>query len=247
MQFMLALDVFLTKNLNCIMNYINKSLYITNHYNFFEKIVLKKRNEMASIIKEEIKIHKLKIKNILDIGSTNDGDSKSANHVVKNLGITKKINSITNKKINSKIFNKILIKSITANLKKNIIKNYKADLVISNATIEHVGKFDNQKKMIKNISKLTKKIFFISTPYKFFPIEVHTKIPLLHFLPKNIFRYVLKIFKLDFFSKEKNLNLLSIKDIQELSGNLKKNFHIKIKFVKTFFFISNIILIGIKK
>jgi hypothetical protein len=224
----------------------NKDLYITNHFQFLDKIIIKKRNEFISIIRKEIKVNKIKIKNILDIGSA-DESSKIANYVVKNLNISKKINSITNKKIISNLFNKILIKSITKNLNNNQIIRYRADLVISNATIEHVGKFNNQKKMLINISKLTKKIFFVTTPYRFFPIEIHTKIPLLHFLPKHIFRKILKILKLNFYSKEENLNLLSISDIRKISHNLKKKFILKIIYVRTFFFISNIILVGIKK
>ena len=225
----------------------HKGLYITNHFKFFDKIIIKKRNEIIFIIKNEIKINKIKIKNILDIGSTDDKDSEIANYVVKNLKISKKINAITNKRISSNIFNKILIRSITKNLNNNQIKKYSADLVISNATIEHVGKLNNQKKMLINVCKLTKKIFFLITPYRFFPIEVHTKIPLLHFLPKHIFRKILKILKLNFYSKEENLNLLSICDIRKISHNLKKKFILKIIYVRTFFFISNIILIGIKK
>ena len=203
----------------------HKGLYITNHFKFFDKIIIKKRNEIIFIIKNEIKINKIKIKNILDIGSTDDKDSEIANYVVKNLKISKKINAITNKRISSNIFNKILIRSITKNLNNNQIKKYSADLVISNATIEHVGKLNNQKKMLINVCKLTKKIFFLSTPYRFFPIEVHTKIPLLHFLPKDIFRKILKMLKLNFYSKEANLNLLSIHDFQKISYNLKKNLY----------------------
>ena len=34
--------------------------------------------------------------------------------------------------------------------------------------------------MLENDIKLTKKIFVITTPNKFYPIELHTKIPLIH-------------------------------------------------------------------
>jgi hypothetical protein len=225
----------------------NKSLYIINHSNFFERIILKKRNEIIFIIKNEIRLNKLKIKNILDIGTTSDNKSKSSNYIIKNLNITKRISAITIKEISLNIFDKVLVKSITKPLKSREIKKYRADLVVSNATIEHVGKLNNQKKMLINIGSLTKKIFFISTPYRFFPIEVHTKIPLLHFLPKKIFRKLLKMLNLNFFSKEQNLNLLDLKDIQIISSDLKKEFKLKIIYIRTFFFISNLILIGIKK
>ena len=39
----------------------------------------------------------------------------------------------------------------------------RSDLVISNATIEHVGSFENQLKMVKNIILLSKKYFVITT------------------------------------------------------------------------------------
>ena len=45
--------------------------------------------------------------------------------------------------------------------------------------------------MVKNIINLTKKIFFITTPNRFYPIEFHTKLPLIHWLPKRIHRFIL--------------------------------------------------------
>ena len=92
----------------------------------------------------------------------------------------------------------------------------KSDLVISNATIEHVGSFENQKKMIQNIMLLSRKYFVITTPNRYHPIDFHTKLPILHWFPKNIHRTILKIFKLEFFSKEENLNLISKNELQVL-------------------------------
>ena len=119
----------------------------------------------------------------------------------------------------------------------------KSDLVISNATIEHVGNFNNQKKMIQNIILLTKKYFIITTPNRFHPIDFHTKLPFLHWFPKNIHRRILKILKLDFFSREENLNLLGkneLKNLLTVSG--AKNYKI---FDITFLgFKSNYIVIG---
>ena len=54
------------------------------------------------------------------------------------------------------MFDKILNKSITDDFEDEEINEFRSDLVISNAVIEHVGNFDNQIKMIKNIKKLTK-------------------------------------------------------------------------------------------
>lgn len=226
---------------------LNKGQYVVKQNVFFNNLIKKKRIEISDIIKQEINKRQLKINSILDIGSSSDKESNFSNVVLKNLNFTLNIKSITNRKIQSKLFKKIMIRSITKKFSKKMIKNFMADLVLSSATIEHVGSNNYQKKMIENIGYLTKKIFIITTPYRYFPIEVHTKIPFLHLLPKKIFRKILNLFNYNFFAKEENLNLLTINELKGLTKNLEKRYYLKIKFIKTFFFISNLILIGIKK
>lgn len=103
--------------------------------------------------------------------------------------------------------------------------------------------------MIKNISLLTSKIFFITTPNKNYPIDFHSKLPLVNMLPNNIFRKILKFLNFDYLSREENLNLLTQKDIKQFlhENNLYENFEIKIKYIKLFCLKSNFIIIGIKK
>ena len=88
------------------------------------------------------------------------------------------------------------------------------DLVHSSATIEHVGNEENQINFIKECVRLSKKKIAIITPNRNFFMDFHTKIPLLHLLPKNFHRKLLKLLGDKFFSLEKNLNLLNSKDIQ---------------------------------
>ena len=63
----------------------------------------------------------------------------------------------------------------------------------------------------------------ITTPNRYFPLDFHTKIPFLHFLPKKLHRFFLKVLGLSFFAKEENLNLLSKKDLLEFCHNLGIN------------------------
>ena len=125
------------------------------------------------------------------------------------------------------------------------IDDFKSDLVISNATIEHVGSLENQIKMCSNIINLSKKYFIIVTPNRFHPLEFHTKIPFIHWLPKKIHRKILNLIGLKFFSEEKNLNLLSENEFKLIMKKLNQvNFDIQnINFL---FFKSNLILIGKK-
>ena len=95
---------------------------------------------------------------------------------------------------------------------------------------------------IDNIFKLTKKLFIITTPNRSYPVDFHTKIPFLHWLPKKVHRKILRFFGMSFFSKEENLNLLSRNDVH---GYLRKYpLDYKIIDLKFLGLSSNFIIIG---
>lgn len=60
----------------------------------------------------------------------------------------------------------------------------------SNAVLEHVGSYEDQIHFLKEMHR-TCGTCFLTTPNKFFPIEVHTLTPVLHYLPKRIFHWYL--------------------------------------------------------
>ena len=224
------------------MNKDQDTIYAINHYNFLDKILLKKRLEISSIINDTIL--DLQIHDALDIGTTSDDKNASSNIIIKNIKNIDNFKCISDQMVNSDFFNKKLKKSITEKFSENELYDFSCDLVVSNATIEHVGNTLNQKKMLENVIKLTKKIFVITTPNKFYPIELHTKIPLIHWFPKSIYRKILKFLGLSFYADEKNLNLLSVNELKKMLDNYKIMY--EIKFIKLFFFKSNIIIIGKK-
>ena len=98
--------------------------------------------------------------------------------------------------------------------------------------------------MINNMIKLSKKYLVITTPNRLYPIDFHTKIPLIHWLPKNLHRFILKIFGLKFFSKEENLNLLSKNELKKILGNFSNLVDFKIENLSLFGYVSNFIVIG---
>jgi len=218
------------------------TIYAINHYNFFDKIVFKKRLEISNIINNIIK--DLQIHDALDIGTTSDDKNASSNIVIKNIKNINKFKCISDQIVYSDFFNKKLKKSITEEFSEKELYEFSSDLVISSATIEHVGNTLNQEKMIKNIIKLTKKIFIITTPNKFYPIELHTKIPFIHWLPKSIYRRILKFLGLSFYADENNLNLLTVNELKKMLDDKKITY--EIKFIKLFLLKSNIIIIGKK-
>lgn len=69
------------------------------------------------------------------------------------------------------------------------------DIVWSNAVIEHVGDRAAQVRFMREIRRVGARAF-VTTPNRYFPVEVHTRTPLLHYLPKTMFdRYLRAIGK----------------------------------------------------
>jgi SAM-dependent methyltransferase len=86
------------------------------------------------------------------------------------------------------------------------------DLVVCFAVIEHVGDRAQQRAFVEELCRVGRTCF-ITTPNRWYPIEFHTTLPLVHWLPPSWFRRILKWLNKDFWAAEKNLNLLSEKDI----------------------------------
>jgi hypothetical protein len=182
----------------------------------------------------------IKFKNLLDVGTTPVFDEYNnilLHRFKKNINIT----SLSNLDCSSLKKNFTKIKFIKGDARKMKFKDNSFDTVYSSATIEHVGSRSNQKKFVKECYRVSRKDVFITTPNKLYPIEFHTKIPFLHFLPSKIYRKILLFLGFSFFSKEKNLNLLNARDLKNICFFLKiKNYNIiKHKFL---FMTSNLIL-----
>ncbi len=57
------------------------------------------------------------------------------------------------------------------------------DIGFSNAVVEHVaGGRDGQRQFIHELCRVSKRVF-VTTPNRFFPLEVHTLLPFAHWLP----------------------------------------------------------------
>lgn len=83
------------------------------------------------------------------------------------------------------------------------------DYVHSSAVLEHVGSRERQVQFLREAWRVSVKGIFVTTPNRWFPVEFHTVLPLLHWLPPRRYRAVLTRIGREFFASEDNLNLLS--------------------------------------
>jgi SAM-dependent methyltransferase len=64
------------------------------------------------------------------------------------------------------------------------------DIGWSNAVLEHVGNEDKQILFLKEMHRTCKQLYF-TTPNRYFPFELHSRYPLIHWLPKKTFDRIL--------------------------------------------------------
>ncbi len=70
------------------------------------------------------------------------------------------------------------------------------DLVYSNAVIEHVGDFENQKRMASEIMRVGKR-WFITTPNRWYPFEFHLRLPFVTALPGDAYLWIARVVQYD--------------------------------------------------
>jgi hypothetical protein len=67
------------------------------------------------------------------------------------------------------------------------------DIVFSNSVIEHVGARAQQQQFASEIERVGRG-YWVQTPNRGFPVELHLMLPLIHYLPKRLQRAIAKRF-----------------------------------------------------
>jgi Methyltransferase domain len=120
------------------------------------------------------------------------------------------------------------------------------DVVHSSAVLEHVGAALSQAAYVSECIRVARKAVFLTTPNRWFPVEFHTLLPVVHWLPKRSFRWLLRHVGMDFFADEGNLNLLSRRELEGLATE-RDGFDFRVSSVALFGWPSNLLLVGFQK
>jgi hypothetical protein len=116
------------------------------------------------------------------------------------------------------------------------------DVVHSSAVIEHVGSFSRQRAFLGECCRVARRAVFVTTPNRWFPIEFHTVLPLVHWLPKAAFRGLMRRTGRGFFAEEANLNLLTGNEIVSAAKGVD-GFESDLSYVSLAGWPSNILLV----
>jgi len=116
------------------------------------------------------------------------------------------------------------------------------DILFCSAVIEHVGEREIQRAFIRESVRVAR-AFFLTTPNRKFPIEFHTFLPFMHWLPQRTHQSLLRHLGLHFWAKTENLNLLTPRTFLDLLPPCK-SLHV-VNF-RLFGLPSNIVIYGSK-
>jgi Methyltransferase domain len=120
------------------------------------------------------------------------------------------------------------------------------DYVHASAVLEHVGSRGQQAAFIAEVLRVARKGAFLTTPNRWFPIEFHTVLPLVHWLPAPMFRHILRAVGRGFFADEANLNLLSAGGLRRLARSQGLDRGVSVRGVRLFGVTSNLLFIAMR-
>lgn len=96
-------------------------------------------------------------------------------------------------------------------------KNKQFEFVHTSAVIEHVGNRKNQLEFLKELNRIGES-GVATTPNRWFPLEFHTFMPFIHWLPTDIYRKLFNALGFKYYSSEANLNLLDFNALNNLAA-----------------------------
>jgi hypothetical protein len=117
------------------------------------------------------------------------------------------------------------------------------DMVHCAAVLEHVGSLHRQTMLVRECCRVARKAVFFTTPNRWFPVEFHTAMPLVHWLPRRAFRALMRASGHAFFAEEANLNLLTASELRAIVSCIEE-FAFDVSSVSLAGWPSNLLLIG---
>lgn len=118
------------------------------------------------------------------------------------------------------------------------------DWTVSSAVIEHVGNSDAQVAFIADCARVANGIF-LTTPNRWHWLEFHTKLPFLHWAPRDTHRALLRKLGQELWAQESHLRLVGAAELGALAQKaLGDSFRFEVQTVWALGMPSNLLLLG---
>jgi hypothetical protein len=145
---------------------------------------------------------------ILDIGASAD-DHISSNHFEKRYPHTSSLYALSRDHVPALITQFPGLRVVEGDGRALPFAAASFDFVYSHAVIEHVGSREQQARFIEEALRVARKGVLLTTPNRWHPVETHTGLPLLHYLPPTLCRGIYRALGKRMYATEDTLNLLS--------------------------------------
>jgi hypothetical protein len=118
------------------------------------------------------------------------------------------------------------------------------DWVASSAVIEHVGGPEAQVAFVRECARVADGLF-LTTPNRWHWLEFHTKLPLLHWLPRRVHRALLRALGKGEWARESHLRLVGRRELSRIAAAaLGGAFDFEVASVSTLGMPSNLVLLA---
>jgi hypothetical protein len=107
------------------------------------------------------------------------------------------------------------LKFIEADLRQIPLPDNFFEAGICNAVVEHAGTREQQAELVREVCRVCRRVLF-TTPNKMFPVELHTFLPVVHWLPDPTWRAILRAVGQNTLARVDELNPLAASDFQAL-------------------------------
>lgn len=177
---------------------------------------------------------------VLDVGVRADETLSDSNFFEKRYPFKKKLIALSIEDCSNlqRLYPKITFKKIMRN-RSLPFRNKQFDVVVSWATLEHVGTRREQKNFLSELFRVGKKVF-ITTPNKMFFYDPHTNLFFIHWLPRKYFTVICNLLGKGFWAKIENFNPLGLADVKKVLPYMK-GIQV-VKFISICYFPSHLII-----
>lgn len=196
---------------------------IRNHY--FEKSRLNKFNQFMECCCPTDS------DKVLDVGVQNAEFRRMDNIFVKKYPYKSNLTGLSVEELGDFSKRYPEVKSIVYDGKIFPFNNSTFDLLWSNAVVEHLADYERQEFFISEMIRVTKRKALFTTPNRAFPIELHTRFPFIHWLPKRMANWLYIKCGKEWATKD-YINLLYERDIVQLLEKLKNKYSFNYKIMR---------------
>ena len=152
---------------------------------------------------------------ILDVGVTPDMSTEDSNYFERWYPYTERITATTIEDASGleKFFPGLTF--VRGDGNRLPFEDKQFDVAFSSAVLEHAGTSEQQRVFLAEMLRVSKR-FFLTTPNRWFPMELHTFLPFLHWLPQRTHQSILRRLGQHQWATTETLNLLDEQSLRAL-------------------------------